>query len=129
MRTFRTSGERKTLKDTLPAVLIVLASLLAASGPVWAQTPMSTAFSYQGQIKERGEPVTDAGDFVFQLWDAPIDGRLLATDSIPNVPIADGLFTAQIAQTRVWRLAPLRRRLAMADQVNQSHWRALNFVL
>lgn len=70
------------MKRRLP--LLVLALLLAlllgvpgatAQGPsAPAAAPAGSAFSYQGQLKNGGGPVTAACDFQFALFDAAANG-------------------------------------------------------
>jgi hypothetical protein len=76
-------------------IVVAIAGLFAVT-TASAQGSLGTAFIYQGQLKEDGEAVTDAGDFTFELWDAATGGQRLATDSIPSVPITDGLFAAEV---------------------------------
>ncbi|MFH1746541.1 MAG: hypothetical protein ABIG44_05785 [Planctomycetota bacterium] len=65
----------------------------------WAQArAIDLPITYQGQLKLAGEPVTNAVDFRFSLWDADVFGTQVGTDFTPAAPIdvVDGLFTAQI---------------------------------
>lgn len=76
-------------------VMVVMAAVLAA--PVaFAQTPVGTAFAYQGQLKLLGTPVNDTADFEFTLWQDPNSvnpadqiGEMLPIDA---VDVVDGLF-------------------------------------
>ena len=57
-------------------------------------TPLTTAISYQGQLKKQGTPVTGLCDFQFLLWDALTGGN--AVDSQLTrlaVQVQAGLFT------------------------------------
>jgi len=58
---------------------------------------MGTAFTYQGQLKEGGDPVTDTCDFEFALWNDPdsIDpgDQVGETQTPSDVDVAEGLFT------------------------------------
>jgi hypothetical protein len=72
--------------------------------PATAQAqPAGTAFSYQGQLKQGGVPVTDLCDFEFRLWPDPNDtdpnsqvGPTLAFDGAGGHPapvqVTGGLF-------------------------------------
>jgi hypothetical protein len=61
-----------------------------------AQTPLGSEFTYQGQLKEGGLPFTGSADLRFQLYDADDGGMLVGTNSAPNVPINNGLFTVTL---------------------------------
>ncbi len=80
-------------KSTLS--LACLAAVLLASLPALAQTPVGTAFTYQGQLKDAGVPVnTDSASFQFALYDAAIGGNQIgSTVSVGHVTVANGLFT------------------------------------
>jgi hypothetical protein len=62
-----------------------------------AQTPAGTAFTYQGQLKQAGLPVSNTADFQFTLWDAAGDGNQIAsTIAADNVNVVNGLFTVTL---------------------------------
>ena len=83
-------------------------SCLLACALVWLPAigqaaPAGTAFSYQGQLKQGGAPVTDLCDFEFRLWPDPNDtdpnsqvGPTLAFDGAGGHPaplqVTGGLF-------------------------------------
>ena len=72
-----------------PILLALLSSLLVA------QTPVGTAITYQGQLKQGGLPMTGTADFQFSLWDAaatPPGTQVATTLSINDVIVANGLF-------------------------------------
>ncbi len=75
-----------------------LAVLIAASlsGVAGAQTPLGTTFTYQGQLKSGGSPATGNFDMEFRLFDDPAGGAPLATQTLPGVGVANGLFTVQL---------------------------------
>ncbi len=84
---------------------IVLATswLVPASGALYAQTPLTTGFTYQGQLKQTGVPLTGTADFEFSLWDAvgagdpPTGGNQVgSTLSVPAVSVSNGLFTTTL---------------------------------
>jgi hypothetical protein len=78
------------------AICVVAALLLVGHAPVHAQGPVGTAFTYQGQLKEAGVPVTGEADFQFYLFDAASGGNLIDSLGVSSVPITDGLFTVQL---------------------------------
>lgn len=81
-------------------MLASIALLAAFAGSAMAQpeAPLSTVFTYQGQLRNNGSPVSSNADFRFTLWDLPAGGvQQGATTTRLNVPVsANGLFTATI---------------------------------
>ncbi len=58
---------------------------------------ISTAFTYQGQLKDSNGPITGNCDFRFGLWDALNDGtQISSTLEQINVAVSEGLFTVQL---------------------------------
>lgn len=78
-------------------IRFVVGSLIAlvAVAPSLGATPLSTAFTYQGQLKQGGIPFNGTANMVFKLYDA-VAGNLLGTQTINNVPVANGLFTVEL---------------------------------
>lgn len=78
----------------LIAIPIVLAGLLQ---PAAGQTPLSTAFTYQGQLKAAGMPSISTADFQFALFDAMSGGNSIGTPLLrANAALADGVFTVSL---------------------------------
>ncbi len=82
---------------------ILVTCLAAGQSDALAQTPVSTAFTYQGQLKEGGVLVSGDYDMRFTLYDAPAAGNPLGSilfDADPTTPppvtVADGLFTVEL---------------------------------
>jgi len=72
-------------------------TLLTVQSTVYAQEPLSTAFTYQGELKQAGTPVNGLADFEFKLWDAANGGNQNGwTVQVREVDVVDGLFTVQI---------------------------------
>lgn len=69
---------------------------LVCAIPAMAQAPLGTAFTYQGQLKDAGQPVTDTADFQFILWDAETGGTQVASVPVYGVSVQDGLFTTDV---------------------------------
>ncbi len=76
--------------------LLVIGLACAATAP--AQTPLGTAFTYQGQLKNNGAPVeTMTGQLRFTLYDAQTAGNPVGSPLVlTNVTIQDGLFSAAL---------------------------------
>ena len=79
------------------AVICAIATLPAA------QTPLSTAWTYQAQLKDAGAPAVGDYDMRLALYDAPSGGSVLGVlrfDGIgtnpPPVTVVDGLFTLEL---------------------------------
>jgi hypothetical protein len=76
-----------------------LVAVILAVGYAAGQTPVGTAFTYQGHLKEGGLPVTEpAASLRFRLFDALTDGSQIGSDCIPvgGVNVLNGLFTTQV---------------------------------
>jgi hypothetical protein len=62
-----------------------------------AAQPLSTTFTYQGQLKQSSAPLDAAADLEFRLFDAPSGGTQVGnTALVNNVNVVDGLFTASV---------------------------------
>jgi hypothetical protein len=83
-----------------PATLLTIFwfGFLAILSPTWAgAAPLSTAFTYQGQLKQNGNPINNTADFQFTLWNANSGPTQVAGPMAVNgVSVANGLFTVQI---------------------------------
>lgn len=72
------------------------APALAQEG-ISVQAALGTAFTYQGRLTNGGGPVNAACDFQFSLFDAAGGGSQVGnTQTIPNVTVSGGLFTASL---------------------------------
>ena len=79
--------------------LSIIVVTLAATLAPWtaqAQTPLGSEFTSQAQLKEGGLPFPGSANLRFQLYDADDGGMLVGTNSVPNVPINNGLFPATL---------------------------------
>lgn len=61
-----------------------------------AQTPVSTAFTYQGRLNIGGAPATGQYDFVFRLYDAVTNGVQYDVQTVNDLTVTGGLFTTKI---------------------------------
>ena len=87
---------------TLVLVLVLLVSsggAAGAQGPdlqseVGVQAILGTSFTYQGLLKQGGNPVNGTCDLLFRLFDAASGGTQIGTTQmVSNVSVASGLFT------------------------------------
>ena len=76
-------------------VLAVLFLTLAVS-LAFAQAPLDTAFTYQGQLKSEDQPYTGTCDFPFGLYDVLTGGTSLGNRPLTEVPLTEGYFTVQL---------------------------------
>ncbi len=83
---------KRLIKSGMLAVLFLILAVSLA----FAQAPLGTAFTYQGQLKSEGQPYTGTCDFQFGLYDAPSVGTLLGNLSLTEVPLTEGYFTVQL---------------------------------
>ncbi len=75
--------------------ILVTAGVLAGAARLAAE-PVGTGFTYQGQLKRDGTPVSGLCDFKFSLWTAQSDGLLLGIDQKPGERVTNGLFTVTL---------------------------------
>jgi len=78
---------------------LVVAGAVAAAGasPALAQTPASTAFTYQGELRAEGAVVNGPKDVRFRLFDAEVGGNQIGSElSAAGLQIQDGRFTVQL---------------------------------
>ncbi len=84
-------------------VFIVLATflMLVFAVPLQAQ---DTTISYQGQLRDGGQPYTGTADLEFRLFDQLSGGSQVGTaQQRPNWPIEDGLFQVGRSKTACFR--------------------------
>ncbi len=55
------------MKRSVLSMLVFAGAALSAPGKAPAVTPVGTAFTYQGQLKQGGVPLNDSADFEFSL--------------------------------------------------------------
>jgi hypothetical protein len=84
----------------LPRMTCIVALALITSPNAFADgppTPLSSAFTYQGQLKQGGAPAEGAYHLRFQLWDAPTAGAQVGADiDVLDLVIENGLFTTAL---------------------------------
>jgi hypothetical protein len=74
-------------------IAAAIALTAAESSHAWP-TPLSSAFTYQGQLKLNGNPVNGTADFQLTLWDGVSGGNQVGGPlTFNNFSLSDGLFT------------------------------------
>jgi trimeric autotransporter adhesin len=78
------------------AVLLILITSLSIAHPTLQEATV-TAFTYQGQLQEKGFPVNGTCNFIFELWNVESGGTAaLESLSIDDISLTDGIFTVQL---------------------------------
>jgi len=79
-------------------VVSAIATLLAAASlTLSAYAQSSTAFTYQGFLRDNGAPANGTYDFRFALFDDATGGNQVGTVVfVEDVTVADGLFTVEV---------------------------------
>ncbi|MCH8147265.1 MAG: hypothetical protein IH987_04620 [Planctomycetes bacterium] len=79
---------------------VVVASVAAIAGrPVIAAQPVGTGFTYQGQLKREGRPVTHAVtgcDFTFRLYGDESSDLQVGPELLRSAVVVDGLFAVDL---------------------------------
>lgn len=72
--------------------------LLAFAGGSLSAALVGTAFTYQGQLSDGGQPANGSYDLKFTLYDTPTSGTGLVAGPITNSPVivSNGLFTTML---------------------------------
>jgi len=83
---------KRLIKSGMLAVLFLILAVSLA----FAQAPLGTAFTYQGQLKSEGQPYTGTCDFQFGLYDVLTGGTSLGNRPLTEVPLTEGYFTVQL---------------------------------
>ena len=76
----------------LSGVVLVLGTAATTLGA----GPSTTAFTYQGELKQSGELAQGVFDLSLELYDLPVDGNLLGTVTLAGVEVRDGVFTVVV---------------------------------
>ncbi|MCB9851686.1 MAG: hypothetical protein H6819_01215 [Phycisphaerales bacterium] len=85
------------LKSPWKWVRPIAITILVATSPLSAQTPLGSQFTYQGRLNLAGSPVNDTADFEFTLWDDSASGTAIgSTIAVNGVSVVDGLFAVEL---------------------------------
>ena len=60
------------------------------------RAPLDAAFTYQGYLKDGGQPAEGSYDFTFNLYDAALAGTLLGSTETLSVTVTGGYFTVAL---------------------------------
>src|SRR5262245_28690017 len=89
-----TPQEDVSMLNHLRSTLRVAFLIIGIAIPAAAQT---TRFTYQGSLKDGGNPASGNYDFQFSLFDQLSSGTQLGTtQTVSNVPVSNGAFTVSI---------------------------------
>jgi hypothetical protein len=76
---------------------LLLALSLAGSTAGFAQVPLSSAFTYQGELRVAGSPANNSFDMEFRLFNASVAGAQVGpTVSVSAVAVSNGLFSTSL---------------------------------
>ncbi|HOW27989.1 MAG TPA: hypothetical protein PK876_05775, partial [Elusimicrobiota bacterium] len=76
----------------------ILCSLMSIGSIAWADAP--GVLNYQGKLTDQnGNPLTGPYDIEFNIYDDPISGSSLFTESRSAVPVENGVFNVQIGSS------------------------------
>lgn len=76
---------------------LALAYTVLYQSPAHSATLLGTAFTYQAQLKQAGQPVDGLTDFKFSLWTLVAGGSQVGgTITMLNVSVDNGLFTVTL---------------------------------
>lgn len=95
------------MKINFMAILLVTTMLLTtsvavarprsqASGPALPAEALGTAFTYQGQLFDSGNPAEGLYDLRFSLYDAAYAGNLIGTVNQNDILVDNGIFIVQL---------------------------------
>ena len=75
----------------------LLASLLAVHPAAARQEPLTTAFTYQGELAAAGAPAAGTFDIRFRLYDSPSSGNQIGSTLCTNdLVVENGRFAASL---------------------------------
>ena len=86
-------SRRTPMNASTKLLLLLLLTVLAIEGA----HGQASSFTYQGQLRQSGEPFTGMADLEFRLYDQLNDGTQIgSTQSVADWPVEDGLFQVEL---------------------------------
>lgn len=77
--------------------ILALVGAAAAACAVYAEPPATSAFTYQGQLKDGALPANGPFDLQFRLYDALVGGAQIGSTITANdLNVSNGVFTTQL---------------------------------
>lgn len=70
--------------------------LVCLCGLATAETPIGSAFTYQGKLETFGAPTSGTRDLAFGLYDAPVGGNQIGTTASRSCSVVAGLFSTSL---------------------------------
>jgi hypothetical protein len=80
----------------------ILLGLLGWLALTLASPLVAQPFTYQGFLKQNGQPVNGTTSLTFRLYDAPTGGTQIGSAITQNVNVQNGLFTVELNFGTVW---------------------------
>lgn len=82
------------MRATQSIMVLLMAVVVLCPGEAFGQASMTSAFTYQGQLKDADSPANGFYDFTFALYDDPSTGSQVGiTINAENKAVENGLFT------------------------------------
>jgi hypothetical protein len=76
--------------------ILSLAAILSQPLVAGMEPPFDQVFTYQGQLKQDGQPHTGSVPMVFSLWDQENGGSQIGSSWPDTIQVNNGLFTAEV---------------------------------
>jgi len=89
-------SENSEMRRVTARLLSVATGICLAVGVNTHAELIGTAFTYQGQLKEGGVPITGTAGLGFTLWDAASGGTQIGSVSFRSVEVENGLFVVEL---------------------------------
>src|SRR6266581_3187358 len=92
------SPERETAMNSkrTPSSLTLLLALAVVGGCGQAIAQQTTAFTYQGQLRDGGTNANGTYTMIFKLYDAATSGNQIGSAITNSATLANGLFTVDL---------------------------------